>query len=241
MIKTLGIVFRTVKFGETSVISDIFTEEKGLHAFVAGSVRTAKSRMPFNLFQPMTIVEMVAYFRDDPNSVNRLKEIRAGHIFQSIPFDIRKGAVVLFMAEVCRKSIHETDENRPLFEYLADLLSFLDQTTEPIANIHLHFLLGLSAFLGFQPQDDDFDGEAFFDLKEGVFLPVPPMHPAYLSPELCAPMVDLLRSSLENCHEIEIPREIRRQLLGQLLQFYQYHVTGFSEIHTPEILEEVLG
>lgn len=35
-IKTRGIVFRSVKYGESSVIADIFTEEKGLHTFIAG-------------------------------------------------------------------------------------------------------------------------------------------------------------------------------------------------------------
>ena len=105
VLETIGIVFRTVKYGETSVIADIFTAEKGLHTFIAGNVRSAKARMPFNLFQPMMVVEMVAYYRDDPTALNRLKELRAGEIWKAIPFDIRRGAVALFMAEICRKSI----------------------------------------------------------------------------------------------------------------------------------------
>lgn len=52
MLHTRGIVFRTVKYGETSVITDVFTEEKGLLTFIAGSVRAARSRMPFGLFHP---------------------------------------------------------------------------------------------------------------------------------------------------------------------------------------------
>ena len=54
LIKTRGIVFRAVKYGETSVIADIFTEEKGLCSFIGGGVRSARARMPFNLFQSMT-------------------------------------------------------------------------------------------------------------------------------------------------------------------------------------------
>ena len=105
LLETIGIVFRTVKYGETSVIADIFTEEKGLHTFIGGGVRSARARMPFNLFQPMMVVDLVAYYRDDPNAMNRLKELRAGEVWQAIPFDIRRGAVALFMAEICRKSI----------------------------------------------------------------------------------------------------------------------------------------
>jgi DNA repair protein RecO (recombination protein O) len=241
LLSTRGIVFRTVKYGETSVIADIFTEEKGLHTFIAGGVRTAKARMPYSLFQPMTAVDMVSYFREDANALNRLKELRAAELWSQIPFDIRRGAVVLFMAEICRKSIQEAEENRDLFKFLLDNLRWLDSTPHPIANLHLHFLLAFSGFLGFQPQAEMAEGnELFFDLKEGVFHPVPPLQTLYLEPEQTAQLLTLLHLPLERCHEIPLSRQQRKALLQQLLQFYQLHVPGFSEVNTPEILEMVM-
>jgi DNA repair protein RecO (recombination protein O) len=242
MLKTSGIVFRTIKYGETSVIADIFTEEKGLHTFIGGGVRSARARMPFNLFQPMMVVDLVSYYRDDQNAVNRLKELRAGEIWQSIPFDIRRGAVALFMAEICRKSIQEAEENRALFSFLLENLRWLDTSPHPIANLHLHFLLGLSGFLGFQPEVDMEEREAcFFDLKEGTFSPVPLPHTHFLESEATAQMLALFRSDLENCHEIALTRPERKLLLSKLLQFYEFHVEGFNGVNTPEILEMVLG
>ena len=242
MLKTIGIVFRTIKYGETSVIADIFTEEKGLHTFIGGGVRAAKARMPFNLFQPMMVVDLVAYYRDDQHAVNRLKELRASEVWQSIPFDIRRGAVALFMAEICRKSIQEAEENRDLFSFLLDNLRWLDTSPHPIANLHLHFLLGLSGFLGFQPQVDfEESGERFFDLKEGTFSSVPLPHEHYLEPDATAQMLALFHASLEECHEIELTREARKLLLHKLLQFYGFHVAGFTGVNTPDILEMVMG
>lgn len=241
LLKTRGIVFRTVKYGETSVIADVFTEEKGLHTFIAGSVRTAKARMPYSLFQPMTAVEMVSYFREEAGTLHRLKELRAAEVWSQIPFDIRRGAVALFMAEICRKSIHEGEENRALFGFILDNLHWLDATPYPIANLHLHFLLGLSGFLGFQPQAEmEEGGELFFDLKEGAFWPVPPPHTQYLEPGQTAQMLALLHVPLESCHEIPLSHAERKALLLKLLQFYEFHLPGFSNVHTPEILEMVL-
>ncbi len=239
LIHTRGIVFRSLRYGETSVIADIFTEDKGLRGFIAGGVRTAKARMSYGLFQPMTVVDLVAYFRDDHDHLNRLKEMRAAEVFSAIPFDIRRGAVALFMAEICRKSIHPGEENPELFEFLLDNLRWLDTTTEPIANLHLHFLLHLSAFLGFQPQDEPV-GEVFFDLKEGVFSPVPPPHALYLEPAQAMPLLDLLHVPLEQCQKVSLTRPERKALLRGLLQFYQLHLPGFEEINTPEILEMVM-
>ena len=239
LIHTRGIVFRSLKYGETSVIADIFTEEKGLRSFIAGSVRKAKSSMSFGLFQPMTVVDLIGYFRDDLDHLNRLKEMRAAEVYSAIPFDIRRGAVALFMAEICRKSIHAGDENPELFEFLLDNLCWLDTTTQPLANLHLHFLLHLPAYLGFQPQYEQ-DGEVFFDLKEGVFSPVPPLHTLYLEPQQAMPLLDLLHTPLEQCHEIALMRPERKALLQGLLQFYQLHVPGFVEVNTPDILELVM-
>ncbi len=242
LLKTRGIVFRTVKYGETSVISDIFTEEKGLHTFIAGNVRTARARMPHSLFQPMTAVEMVSYFREDSAALNRLKELRSAEVWAQFPFDVRRGAVALFMAEICRKSIHEAEENRELFAFLLDALHWLDTTPHPIANLHLHFLLALSGYLGFEPQADpgEEDGELFFDLKEGSFGALPPLHGLYLGAEQTTQMLALLHSPQEQAHEIPLDRAQRKALLLRLLQFYQFHVPGFSEVNTPEILEMVM-
>ncbi len=239
MLHTRGIVFRTTKYGESSVIADIFTEERGLRTFIGGGVRKAKSSMPFGLFQPMMVVDIVAYFRDADGHLNRLKEMRASEVFQQIPFDIKRGAVALFMAEICRKSIHSGEENPEIFHFLLEQLRWLDHTTLPIANLHLHFLLHFSGYLGFQPQYES-DGEVFFDLREGTFLKTAPHHTLYLEPRQAMPLLDLLHRSLQDCHEVKLQKTERKALLSGLLQFYQLHVPGFTDIHTPDILEMVM-
>ena len=116
LIKTRGIVFRAVKYSETSFILDIYTEEKGLRTYIVSGVRQKNARVKPSLLQLMTLVEMVVYHRDD-KSMTRIKEIKAAHIYHSIPFDIRKGAIGMFMIEVARKTIRESEENRALFQF----------------------------------------------------------------------------------------------------------------------------
>lgn len=241
LLKTRGIVFRSIKYGETSVIADIYTEERGLHTFIAGGVRSAKARMPFGLFQPMTVVDMVSYFKEEAGGMHRLKEMRSDEVFQATPFDVRRGAVALFMAEVCRKSIHEAEENRDLFEFLLYYLRWIDSTEHPIHNIHLHFLLGLSGHLGFQPDSQPEPEEShFFDLKEGAYLAETPLdHLHYLSASDTRHLLQLLSVPLEEVHVISMDRVARKSLLHGLIQFYRYHLPGFTEVNTPEVLDMV--
>jgi DNA repair protein RecO (recombination protein O) len=239
LLSTRGIVFRTIRYGETSIIADIFTEAHGLHTFIGGGVRTAKSKMPFGLFQPMMVVDLVSYFRPDEGALNRLKEVKASVVYRQIPFDLKRGTIAMFMAEICQKTIRESEENGPLFDFLLDTLLYLDTTTHPVANVHLHFLLQLSAFLGFQPEvpDNANHEPLFFDQKEGVFSPEKRLHSAEALES--ALLIQLLQIPLDICHELPLNRAERKNLLQQLLLFYGLHVPGLTTINAVEVLETV--
>jgi DNA repair protein RecO (recombination protein O) len=241
MLKTRGIVLKTIKYGETSVITNVFTEEKGVRTFIAGGVRTPKTRMPFALFQPVSIVELVSYFREGDKNMNRLKEVRAAEIYSAIPFDLRRGAVALLMAEVCNKCLHDAEEHRDLFHFMVEQLLWLDTTPHPVANIHLHFLLHLSGYLGFETAPEVTSDDMYFDLREGLSRPVPPHHPDYLTPEQGHFWNELLQCHVDVCHTIIINRAERSALLEKILAFYKLHVPGLHEIHTTTVLNSVFN
>lgn len=236
-----GIVLRAIRYAETSLIADIFTEAYGLRTFIAGSVRTPRSRMSQGLFQPMQPVELVSYFKDKPDALNRLKELRAAQVFHHIHADIRKGAVLLFCAEVCRKCLREADENRSLYTFLTTFLEWLDQEEATIALAPQAFLIGLSHYLGFQPEDPGDESNLCFDLINGVFVQEPDIQGQFLSPETSAHMVRMMRSAWPDLNKLDIRKEDRKQLLEALIAFYRYQVSGFSDVHTPEVMEWVWG
>ena len=238
LLKTRGIVFRAIKYSETSLIVDIYTEARGLRKYIISGVRKARSSVSAGLFQVMSLVEIVAYEREGKD-LNRLKEIRPAYIFTTIPFDLRKGAVGLFMAEIARKTIREAEENQPLFEFFFTSFQYLDQTTHPVGNLHLHFMLELTTFLGFTPGGDFSPETAYFDLQEGTFVTETGSHPHFLDVSLANILYQLLESNLANCHEVKIGREERRKLLQSLLDYYRLHMESFPEINAHLILQEV--
>ena len=60
LVKTRAIVLRTHKYGETSLIAELYTEQKGLRKYVVNGVRSAKAKTKANLLQGMTLLEVVA-------------------------------------------------------------------------------------------------------------------------------------------------------------------------------------
>ncbi|MEM8908978.1 MAG: DNA repair protein RecO [Bacteroidota bacterium] len=239
LIKTKGIIFRTLKYSETSIIADIYTEKKGLRTYIISGVRTKKAKVSASLLQLMSLVDMVAYHRDD-REMNRIKEIKAAQVFRSIPFDVIKGAIGLFMVELARKVIREREENTSLFHFLYDTFLYLDQTQNSPANLHLSYMLELTAHLGFLPHGQHRPDRSFFDMQEGVFTAEAPHHLYFLKDEMSLYFSRFLQSNREHCHQIALTRAQRNTLLNELITFYRLHIAEMQTLNAHQILQEVL-
>ena len=238
IIKTKGIIFRTKKYSETSLIVDVFTRKKGLRSYLISGVRTKKHRVSPSLLQVMSVIDLVVYHRDD-KSLTRIKEVKPAVVYQSIPFDIKKGAVGMFMVEIAQKTIRETEENVELFDFIVGFFTHLDQTTSPTYNLHLLFLVQLTKYLGFTPSGTFNETTPLFDMREGVFIRGDPGHIYYLDEDLSRIFDQFLDTQIEHCHEINMRNEQRKVLLRSILKFSRLHIENFPEIYAHEILETV--
>lgn len=239
LIKTRGLIFRTIKYGDSSLILEVYTEAKGIRKYIVSGVRKARSRTPASLVQVMNLVDLVAYERAGKD-LNRLKEAKPALVYTRIPFDVMRGTVGLFMLEVARNAIREEEENPALFNFLFENFQFLDQTEGPIAHLHLHFLLELSAHLGFLPSGIHDQEHPLFDLKEGQFISGFPGHTHYLDERRSALMFSILHTSRDQLSHLNSRREDRMGLLQDLVHYYQLHVEGMREINSLSILREVM-
>jgi DNA repair protein RecO (recombination protein O) len=239
IIKTRGIILRTVKYSETSIIADIFTEAKGLRSYIVSGVRTQKAKVSAGLMQVMSLVDLVCYEKEGANSLNRIKEIKAAYIYTSLPFDVQKSSVGLFMAEVARRTIREAEENTTLFNFFFDVFQFLDETPKGYVNLHLAFLCELSNILGFQPHIETYGEGSVFDLKEGNFTEGIVGHSHFLNENLSKILRGVLAADWHHSEDVKMTREERRQLLTELLNFYRFHIDNFPEINSLKILQEI--
>jgi DNA repair protein RecO (recombination protein O) len=239
LVTTKGIVLRTLKYSETSVIADILTESYGLRSYLANGVRARKASISPGLLQVMMPLEFIAYFREDKD-LHRLREARAMFVFRRIPFDFHREACGMFLAEVTRKTLLKGENHPSLFHFLVEMMRHLDSSPHPVANVPLAFLLRLTGFLGFHPAGRHTAATPWFDLQEGTFTAAKPAHGLFL-PETEAALADtLLDIPLEEVHFVRIAPEVRRQLLRQLLCYYRLHMEHLPEIHTHAVLESVL-
>jgi len=242
--KTKGIVLRTVKYGETSIIAAIYTELFGLQSYLINGVRTTTKKGPgkASLFQPGAILDLIVYHNDLKN-LHRIKEFKWGYLYQNIFSDIFKNAVALFMVELLSKTIKQPEQNTDLFHFIEDAFLHLDGSDQNVvANFPLFFSLHLATLYGFRLSDEYTPQNNYLDLQEGEFVHEQPVHPYFLADPYSYTISQLLRTMQP--HElsaIQLNREARRILMIACQQFYALHIQDFGTMKTLPVLQAVLS
>ncbi len=195
--KARGIVLNTLKYGEKGLIVHMLTDTGGRQSYMVQGVRTASRGSRMALMQPMFALEFEG-FVSSRMSMHRMKDVHSGIVLQSIPFDVRKSTMALFMAETLYRLVKESEPNGSLFDFVWGSVAALDAVEEGVANFHLWFLANLSRPLGFSP-DNDYSTGAWLDIRDGRFVGA------------AARVLDVARERLDTARHVGV----RRKVLGR--------------------------
>jgi len=240
--KTKGIVLRTVKYGETSLVVSIFTELFGLQSYLVNGVRTPtkKGTAKANLFQPAAILELIAY-KNEFKNLQRLKEFRWAYLYQHILSDVKKNAVALFIIELLSKCLKQPEANAELFSFAEDSFLHLDIADNTVtANFPLFFALHLAVFFGFRISDEFSEKLQYLDLEEGRFVEQQPKHSHYLQDREAAAVSHMLKIMQPvELQEVALNQEMRRRITHAIEQYYALHIPDFGTMKTLPVLREI--
>lgn len=241
--KTRGIALRSVKYGETSMVTTILTELFGLQTYMVNGVRTSKkSGNKAIMLQPASILDLEVYHREAKN-MQRIKEYQWAHLYDSLLSDVLKNSITAFIIELIIKTVRQPEKNEQLFYFCEDILVQLDAAeTNIAANFPLFFSLQLPKFFGFKIQDPPVHTtkDFFLDLTDGHFVVQEPAHENFLRSQHAAITAELLKVMQPiDLAEIKLNRETRRILLAQYLIYYKLHFPDFGEMRTMKVLEEI--
>lgn len=238
--KTRGVILKTLKYGESSLILDIYTEDFGLRSYIISGVRNKKKGNKAGLLQTMALVSLVAYHKSS-NSLNRIKEIKADKMYQSLPFDITKSSIGLFITEVTRRTITQDEQSESLFNLLYSSYTYLDKSEGSITLFPILFLIKLSKELGFSPADNYSEERQVFDIQQGEFISDTRQSDYRLEPKTSQYLYSLLFEEYGISNQFKISKQIRLDLIHHLVNFYRIHIDNFGQIKSLDVLKEVFS
>ena len=238
--KTKGIILHQIKYTDSGIIVQVYTRDFGRQSILIKGMRSRKSGKHNVLFQPMFILELVFYYKVS-RSVQVLKEFSVYHSPANIYADIKKSCIAVFLAEILTSVLKEEASNFELFDFIEDSIKYLDNCESGYANFHIAFLVGLSSYLGFEPGTRIKPGHKYFDLLNGTFVSLPPLHPAYADPEISGILADFFSASFDQMRDIPLTGALRNEVLETIIKYFSIHLPMLKKINSLDVLKEIFN
>ena len=238
LVKTQAIVISSLKYGEADLIVKCFTASSGLKTYLLrGILKSKKGKLRTAMFQPLTQLDIEANHKDK-GTLESIREAKVSYHYQTLHTNVAKSAIVFFLSDILRSAIQEEEKNVELFDYLIAATFWLD-SNNTIANFHLLFLLRLSQYLGFYPDDSDIDRE-YFDLIEGTFE-YSELNSYCWNGEIIELLKQLLGTKFDALETIKLNQNQRTAFLNMLLQYYELHLHGFKKPRSLAVLNSIFN
>ncbi len=240
---TKGIVLRTIKYGESSIVVSVFTELFGIQSYIVNGIRTsAKTTYKASQFQPSSILEMEVYHNDLKN-LQRIKECKWSYLYKSILTNVIKNSVAVYMIELLQKCLKQPEKNTILFKFVENAFLQLDTANDGVtANFAIYFALKLVYFFGFSIHNNYAEDKTILDLQDGTFVQVAPSHSYFLEEKESRKISQVLKvDQVSKLAEVQLNKSARIEMLLALQTFYGLHIPEFGTMKTLPILQDILS
>jgi len=236
-VKTSGIVLHSIKHTDSATIITVYTRQFGRVSYMVHGANKKRAATRASILQPLSIVEMDVYHTPGKN-IQRIKEMRMEQPLNGIPYNPVKNSLALFLSEVLYRTLRQTEPDDSLYLFLENSILQLDCSETGISNFHLVFLLKLTRYLGFEPNQDEVETN-YFDLMNGVFMKEKPLHVHFVLPEVSADFIRVLNADYATMHNLAFTRARRANLLQSIVDYYQLHIPDFHGLHSLAVLQSL--
>ena len=238
--KTEGIVLHGIKYGDNGRIVTVYTEAFGRCSFILQGIHAKKSTGKANILQPLFLIEMEVDYRQG-RELQRAREIKIYHPYQTVPYDIVKSSQAIFLAEFLYKVLREEEARSELYKFLSHSFQLLDLLQEGTANFHLFFLVQLTRYMGFAPNNNYSAENPIFDMASGTFTNSVPPHQFYLDSTDSKLLSDLANSSFGKIGTLLFTSTQRNHLLQKMITYFSLHLGINLQVKSFQVLKELFA
>lgn len=238
IVSTKAIVLSKIKYKDHDLIIKCYTQKFGVISYlIRNALKTKKGKFKPAYFQPLSILELEADHKDS-RSLQYLKEAKPHTHFGSVHTNIIKSSIAMFVSEVLSNILKEEEENEALYSYLETAMIWFDES-QTNTNFHLTFLLELTKYLGFYPENKHNDYQ-YFNLIDGNFQSSKTNNYCITGNNLTI-LKQLLGTKFDNSKSVEINSAQKREFLNMILLYFKLHLDGFKHPKSITILNQVFS
>ena len=235
IVSTPGIVMHATKYGDTSLIVKIFTQQQGNQSFMIKGAFRKNNRFAASYFTPLAMMD-ISYDDHNRGSLKYLKDIAPRKTSESLFYDPAKSSILLFYNEILYKLLADAGEDKVLFDFLRKEIEGVHLASGNLAELPLRFLLRLCKVMGYSPEDNYSATNGYFSMQECRFQSCYVEDAGFMNREESAYLHNLLSQE----SQVPASRMLRSALLKRLVAYLQMHNEQIRKIDSLEILASVL-
>jgi DNA repair protein RecO (recombination protein O) len=246
--KTEAIVLKSIKFGDTSRIATLYTNDHGKVKVIAKGVRSPKSRLAGAL-QTFSHLQVV-FYKKRTSEIYLLSQTDTIEAYQSLYRDLNRYVYASAALELLDRLITGEESNPRLFDLALATLSFMQSCSEEsLEKGFALFALELADLLGYKPKFDkctscskNVEAELilFSSDKGGIICRrCSRADQAYLrlSEDSVASALKLQSIKTEDLDTYNIPKEQLKEITNVILTLLEYHTGRGKDLKSLEFLE----
>lgn len=238
LVKTNAIVLSKLKYRDNDLIVKCYTKQRGIVSYlVRGALKSQKGGSKTVYFQPLSLVLIEEQYKEN-RSLQSINEIKLEFLYQTLHTDILKSAIIMFLSEVLSSVLKEEEQNESLYHYIESTLRWLDYKAE-VSNFHLLFLLNLTKYLGFYP-DNQNTNNTYFNLSNGLFESKKDEFYSITGKNLTT-LKQLLGMDFDGLNTIKLNSKQRQSFLNMLLLYFELHLGDFKRPKSLSIFNQVFN
>lgn len=238
LVKTNAIVLSKLKYRDNDLIVKCYTKQRGIVSYlVRGALKSQKGGSKTVYFQPLSLVLVEEQYKEN-RSLQNINEIKLEFLYQTLHTNILKAAIIMFLSEVLSSVLKEEEQNESLYNYIVSTLKWLDFKAE-VSNFHLLFLLNLTKYLGFYP-DNQNKNFAYFNLSNGLFESKKDKFYSIEGENLTL-LKQLLGMDFDSLNTIKLNSKERHSFLNMLLLYFELHLGDFKKPKSLQIFNQVFN
>ena len=210
-------VLSSRKFKDSLRLAHVFTMEYGVQTFL---FRTGKKGENISFFQPLNAIQFSGKKSDGKLEI--AKDMSLNAIYSSIPFQVEKSTIALFIAEFLYRCLPEHYINEEIFELIKKTTQRLD-SVEKLGTLPIHFIAQFALEMGFLSDEYEL---TFENTRSDEALLHQSLH-LFIS------------TSIEQEVHSPLNRELRKSLLEQLIAFCSSHLDTPIRLNSLEMFHEI--
>ncbi|MCK9628242.1 MAG: DNA repair protein RecO [Bacteroidales bacterium] len=212
------VVLHTIKYRDTSLILQGYSNIFGKHSFIVKTGKGKSSRAMISQLHPLDIID-AELVTGSKGEIPLIKEFTPAYRLEEIRCNMDKCSIAMFISELIYRTIKEVESDPDLYRFIRDSILQLENIGSGFANFHPWFVVEMCKRTGYDPVLS----EAEFPGKSSEIL------------------ATLLNTTPERLSSLKINGKERYTFIKDMLNYLSNHIGYPLEIKSLEVLHHVLG